>query len=121
MTGMQSSEGVIIKVDRRQRVRRTADQQAGLLAEYQRSGVSAAEFARLSGINYQTLCGWLRRGRPLTASAASAPAIKWVEAVRAATPVGLKLQFPGGAWTEVGDEQQIALAAKLVQALAQPC
>ena len=118
---MQSSESMILKVDRRQRVRRTAAQQAGLLAEYQRSGVSAAEFARLSGINYQTLCGWLRRCRPLADPVASTPTVKWVEAVRAEAPVGLKLQFPGGAWTEVGDEHQVALAAKLVQALAHPC
>ena len=120
---MQSSESVILKVDRRQRVRRTAAQQAGLVAECQRSGLSAAEFARLSGINYQTLCGWLRHARPrsLAAPVATPPAVKWVEAVRAEAPVGLKLRFPGGAWVEVGDEQQIALAAKLVQALAQPC
>ncbi len=43
MTDMQSGEGSIIKVDRRDRVRRTAAQQAEVLAEYQRSGVSAAE------------------------------------------------------------------------------
>jgi transposase-like protein len=112
---MQSGEGsIIIKVDRRQRVRRTAAQQAELLAEYQRSGVSAAEFARLSGINYQTLCGWLRRSRPQ-------PAVKWVEAVSPEAAAGLKLQFPGGAWMEVADERQVVLAAKLVHALARPC
>ncbi len=114
MTDMQSGEGSIIKVDRRDRVRRTAAQQAEVLAEYQRSGVSAAEFARLSGIKYQTLCGWLRRSRPQ-------PAVQWVEAASAEAPAGLKLQFPGGAWLEVADERQAALAAKLVQALARPC
>lgn len=111
---MQSGEGSIIKVDRRQRIRRTAAQQAELLAEYQRSGVSAPEFARLSGVKYQTLCGWLRRSR-------SRPAIQWVEAVSAGASAGLKLQFPGGAWLEIADERQAALAAKLVQALARPC
>jgi lambda repressor-like predicted transcriptional regulator len=117
---MQSGAGVILKVDRRQRVRRTAAQQAELLAEYQRSGISAAEFARLSGLKYQTLCGWLRRSRPRTAAAAP-PAVKWVEAVRAEARVGLKLEFPGGAWTEVSDERQVGLAVKLILALARPC
>ena len=111
---MQSGQSAILKVDRRQRVRRTRVQQAELVAEYQRSGISAPEFARLSGIKYQTLCGWLRRSRPQ-------PAIKWVEAVQAEGPLSLKLQFPGGAWVEVANHQQVALAAKLVQALAGAC
>jgi hypothetical protein len=40
-------------------------QRAEILAAFDQSGVSAAEFARLVGVKYPTLAGWLhRRGRP---------------------------------------------------------
>jgi hypothetical protein len=41
--------------------RTTADQRAKLLAAFDRSGLSAAAFARNHQINYTTFCGWRQR------------------------------------------------------------
>jgi transposase-like protein len=122
---MQRSEGLVLKVDQQRRVRRTAAQREALLAEYERSGLSGPEFARVVGVKYQTLAGWRQRRGPRARSApAPAPSpVKWVEAVRAdsAPDAGLRLEFPGGIIAAVANEQQAALAAVLVRAWSQPC
>jgi transposase-like protein len=41
--------------------RTTAEQRAKLLAAFDRSGLSAAAFARKHQINYTTFCGWRQR------------------------------------------------------------
>jgi hypothetical protein len=70
-------------------------QRAEILAAFDQSGVSAAEFARLVGVKYPTLAGWLhRRGRPRgEVGPGRSPAVRFVEAAvpatsRAATPSG---------------------------------
>ncbi len=122
---MQRSEGMVLKVDQQRRVRRTAAQREALLAEYERSGLSGPEFARVVGVKYQTLAGWRQRRRPRALSAPAPPPspVKWVEAVRedSAPEAGLRLQFPGGIIAAVANEQQAALAAVLVRAWSQPC
>ena len=52
----------LLRQDTRGRVRTSRERRAALLAEFDRSGVSAARFARMAGINYQTFAGW-RHGR----------------------------------------------------------
>ena len=45
--------------DRRGRVRVTPERRAELLNEFDRSGMTARRFAEWSGVNYQTLTGWI--------------------------------------------------------------
>ena len=55
---MTSTEPEVCKVDRRGRVHVPATRREALLDEWERSGTSAPEFARLVGVKYGTLAGW---------------------------------------------------------------
>jgi hypothetical protein len=100
-----------------------------LLAEFDRSGVSATKFAELVGIKYQTFAIWLqKRRRQVPAAAQAGDPVRWLEAVveQAGRAGGkpasaLRLHLPGGAWVEIQDAPQAMLAAALLRALAQPC
>lgn len=46
---------------RRPRRRTDAARRAQLLAAFERSGLSAAAFARRHGLHYTTFCGWRQR------------------------------------------------------------
>ena len=126
----------ILKTDTRGRVHVSAQRRGELLAEYDRSGLSAPKFAALSGIKYQTFAGWLHRRRKEAASAAimtrpaPAKAVQWFETVveearGAATPMrepGLVVRLPSGATLEVGSVAQAPIAAALLRAWEQaPC
>jgi hypothetical protein len=129
MTDMQKSSGALIKTDEKGRVRTPAARRESLLEEFERSGLSGPKFAALAGIKYQTFAGWVwkRRRRPAGGGSAdpAKPVVsgRWLEAVveQAQPAMGLVLQLPGGIRAEVGDQRQAALAAMLIQALAQPC
>src|SRR5687768_12429681 len=56
-------EDQVLKTDRRGRVRVPQERREALLAEFGRSGLSAAEFARLAGLKYATFVGWVARAR----------------------------------------------------------
>jgi hypothetical protein len=61
----RSDRPQLLRRDVKVRVRISRGRRELLLAEFDRSGVSAAVFARMAGINYQTFAGWLpvrRRG-----------------------------------------------------------
>jgi transposase-like protein len=106
------------------RVRTSAEQRRLILAEFERSGVSVAEFAKRAGLKYSTLAAWVlreRRSKPRS----QAPPMRLLEDVvdpaQGGTPGSLILQLPGGARLEVNNTQQEALAAELVRSLAKPC
>jgi transposase-like protein len=140
----------LLKTDARGRVRVSRESRAALLAEFAASGLSAARFARLAGINYTTFAGWVQKRRreplPSTAAAESAsgeptqqPASKRLrlfEAVvdhsrmpgaeaQSGNPAGLLVELPGGARLAVESPLQLRLAAELLALLAQttrrPC
>ena len=68
-------EDQVLKTDRRGRVRVPRERREALLAEFQRSGVSAAEFARLVGVKYATFAGWVvQQRRRETVAEPSTPA-----------------------------------------------
>jgi lambda repressor-like predicted transcriptional regulator len=54
---------VPVTVDTKGRVRASKEQRRVILAEFERSGVSAARFAKQTGLKYSTLAGWLQRYR----------------------------------------------------------
>lgn len=51
----------ILKRDSRGRVQTPAIQREGILDEFERSGLSGAQFAKQQGINYQTFASWRQK------------------------------------------------------------
>ena len=49
---------VLVTLDARGRVRVSKEQRRAILAEFERSGVSAAQFAKVTGLKYSTLAGF---------------------------------------------------------------
>lgn len=130
MTGMVNATVQAAKlpvtVDTRGRVRTSGEQRRLILAEFERSGVSAVEFARRAGLKYSTLAGWRQRQRrskrpgpvrpvrllKAVLPAASLPALS-------ARPV-LPVLLPGGARLEIACAAQLRLAAALLRELERP-
>ena len=56
-------QNVPVTMDSKGRVRASKEQRRVILAEFERSGVSAAQFAKRTGLKYSTLAGWLQRYR----------------------------------------------------------
>jgi hypothetical protein len=126
---------LVLKTDGLGRVKTPTARRESLLDEFERSGLSGAKFAALTGIKYQTFAAWALRRRkqnaaPAPAKVPAAPAdpVRWLEAVLAPVatnpgsprPLPVILQLPGGARLELADGQQVVLAAALLRALAQP-
>ena len=128
----RSERPQLLRRDVKGRVRISRERRELLLAEFDHSGVSAAVFARMAGIKYQTFAGWLhvrrRGGRRHGLKHARTP--QWVEAVptgaeqqtvghHAESSGGLKVHLPGGAWMVLADASCARAAAALLGALAQ--
>lgn len=92
-----------------------AERREELVGEYQRSGLSQAEFARRVGVNYQTFAHWVQRARREAAKAAPLGT--------PATPRFAELRLPGTAWpaprTAAG-ELSVSLPDGLVVRGAEP-
>ena len=130
-----NSQFLILKTDTRGRVFTPAHRRETLLDEFERSGLSGAQFAELSGIKYQTFAGWVflrkrKRGLPEPARKAQSrqQQVSWLETVvqeaqgaGALTCSSLMLHLPGGVRAEINQVHQIPLAAALVRALQKPC
>lgn len=119
---------VPVTLDTKGRVRTSLEQRRGILAEFERSGISAAQFAKVSGIKYSTFAGWLQRQRRAKKPAGQNRPVRLLEAVMeqaqggaasSASPVVVRL--PDGSRIEIADAKQIPLAAALVRALARSC
>jgi transposase-like protein len=123
----RSIQSVPVTVDTKGRVRTSKEQRCHILAEFERSGVSAAEFAKRSGIKYSTFAGWLQRHRRAKPKGQS-PIMRLLEAVveqpqrgAASTASSVMVRLAGGTQIEITDAKQIPLAAALVRALASSC
>ena len=122
----KSNAGELLRLDTRGRVRTGRERREGLLAEFDRSGISAARFARMAGIKYQTFAGWLhvrrREGAVGSRPAKRAKPVRWLEAVADSAAVlpesdPLRVQLPGGAWMEVASPAHLQQAARLLREL----
>jgi transposase-like protein len=109
--------------DTKGRVRTSRGQRRLILDEFERSGLSAVEFARRSGLKYSTLAGWRQRHRR-----SQRPGLRPVRLLEAVLPTAavagsakLPALLPRGARLELREAGQIPLAAALVHALAKPC
>jgi hypothetical protein len=115
---------VPVTLDTRGRVRTSKEQRRVLLEEFERSGESAAGFAKRTGLKYSTLAGWLVRYRRPKPGRRVGP-LRLLEAVVDRAPSAgagaLVLQLPGGVRLEVADERQAVLAAMVVRALTRSC
>jgi len=111
-----------VTVDTKGRVRTSKEQRRVILAEFERSGVSAAQFAQRTGLKYSTLAAWLQRYRRAKRPRPRSP-VRLLEAVVAPAPLTLPLQvqLPGGARLEVREVSQVPLVAALVRALEKSC
>ena len=120
------TQNVLVTLDSKGRVRASREQRRVILAEFERSGVSAAQFAKRTGLKYSTLAGWLQRYRRTKPQARVRP-VRWLEAAVAPAPnfggqppLAVVLVLPGGAHVEITDVNQAVLAAALVRALEKP-
>ncbi len=131
MTNMVNVDETVLKTDAKGRVQTPPERREKLLDEFERSGLSGAKFAALAGIKYQTFAAWATRRRKqrgvVPAPANAVDPVRWLEAVvsDAKTPTSgpltpVKLRLSTGVWIEVGDLNQVGLAAALAQALEKP-
>ena len=123
-----TAPGSLLKMDTRGRVRTSKERRQAILAEFDHSGVSGAQFAQLTGLRYSTFAGWVSRQRkakagskvatPTVAPARRAPR-RWVEATLdpPAPSPGLRVQLPGGVQLELTSPAQVPLVVALVQGL----
>jgi DNA-binding transcriptional regulator YiaG len=121
-----TTEAALLKVDTRGRVRVSQEQRNAILDEFERSGVSAAQFAKLVGLKYSTLAGWRQRYRRRKPPGRR-PRVRLLEALvdpelsggSSSSPAVL-LCLPGDIRLEVRCAAQVPLAAALVKALQPP-
>jgi transposase-like protein len=111
-----------VTVDTKGRVRTSKEQRRLILAEFERSGVSAAQFAQRTGLKYSTFAAWVQRYRRPKRAGLKSP-VHLLEAVVAPAPLGspLQVQLPGGARVEVREASQVPLVAALIHALEKAC
>src|SRR5436190_1064437 len=122
--GVPLVANVPVTVDTKGRVRATREQRRLILAEFERRGLSAARFAKLTGLKYSTFSAWLRRYHRPKPPARKQP-IRLLEAVvepsHSSATMPLVVHLPGGARLEICDGKQAVLGAALVRALEKPC
>lgn len=111
-----------VTMDTKGRVRTSKEQRRVILAEFERSGVSATQFAQRTGLKYSTFAAWLQRYRRTKRPGPKSP-MRLLEAVVASAPLTspLQVQLPGGARLEVREASQVPLVAALVRSLEKPC
>jgi hypothetical protein len=134
MTFAAEEAGQILSRDARGRVLVSRERREALLGEYDRSGMSGVKFAQYIGIKYSTLAYWLqsrrrprRREKLLLKAGADTGAGKstggWIEAVveegsSSRVPTGaLRIDFAGGAYCQISNVAEAALAAELLERL----
>lgn len=124
----------VLKQDARGRVRVSRQRREALVDEFEKSGTSAAGFAKLTGIKYPTFANWVqqrRKARKALGEAGNGPSgnqggtIRLFEAVmdgRQTKPSGmaaLVIELPGGSRIAVESPVQLAMAAELMALIAQ--
>ena len=132
---MHGARQRILKSDALGRVSTSREQREVLLDEFERSGLKGTQFARTAGVKYATFASWIQKRRHTRGEYESrdrSDALRLVEAVVAAEPAvpskseaaleqALEVLLPGGAKMLIAGVHQVAVAAKLIQALARSC
>jgi transposase-like protein len=106
-------------VDEAGRVWTPRELRDGVLDEFERSGMSATQFAKRLGVKYPTFASWVQQRRR---ERGAGDKLQWVEATVAAPTVSprkaLTVHLPGGARVEVGDVGQAKMTAVLLRELS---
>ena len=124
MTVMEAGSE-ILKVDEVGRVRTPPEKRQALLTEFDRSGMTGAQFARFSGVRYPTLMNWVQKRRKeaepneqIVVEREDQP--RWLEArVEGEIPKSenIVVEIGGGVRMVVGNRAQAALAGELLRAM----
>lgn len=120
---MTDMNEVILKADRRGRLRYTPEQKQALVAAYEASGLSGPRFAALHGVNYQTPVSWLKKRR---VDDADHPALRSLIPAeldgppRSATTLPMEILPPCGVRLAVHTPSQMNMAATLIRELHNP-
>jgi transposase-like protein len=124
---MTETHDIILKSDRRGRLRFSPEQRAAMLGAYDASGLSGPKFAQLHGINYQTFAGWVQRRKCAVAPAVPATAAVGTSIftlLEATTHIQsdsrLEVQLPGGVRLLIENRSHLALAVALMRELQLP-
>ncbi len=115
----------ILKVDEVGRIQTPAEKREALLAEYDRSGMTGAQFARFSGVRYATLMYWLQRRRKEAGHGEQRATPRqdhprWLEArVEGEVPKSenIVVDMGGGVRMLVDNRRQAALAGEVLRAM----
>jgi len=119
---MTETHDMILKTDRRGRLRFSPEQRSAMLEAYDASGLSGPKFAQLHGINYQTFAGWVqRRKRPTAPARTGGGLLTLLEATVDCRPDrpdrSLEVVLPGGARVLIDNRSHLELAAALIRQL----
>lgn len=128
---MTAINEVIVKADRRGRLRYSERQRDELVNACKASGLSVRRFAELHGVKHQTLTNWLhqrKRASSLVPAGFHAPAPLLLvpaelEAPPAAAVAPMEVTLPGEARLVISAPAHIQLAAALIRELQakRPC
>jgi hypothetical protein len=131
------TDGVVLRRDARGRVVVTAERRAALLEEFDKSGMSGAQFAKWAQVKYSTFAYWVQQrrkeergkegGAPIESRGEPGPDVRWLEAVVAGeqkhpageqtTTTSLVMHGPGGVWWKIEGEDQARWAAVVLRHL----
>jgi transposase-like protein len=121
---MTDMNEVILKADRRGRLRYTPEQKQMLIEAYETSGLSAPRFAALHGVNYQTLVSWLKKRRQddavHPALRSLVPAELDAASQRSVTALPMEILLPCGVRLAVHTPSQMHMAAALIREFQNP-
>lgn len=124
----EAPETCIIKTDEIGRRKTPGARREELLDEFERSGLSGAKFAALTGLKYSTFAAWASRRRkqartPLKSPTRPVDPVGWLEALvePGRSGAGVVLRLPGGVSLELMQASQANLIASLIRALERPC
>ncbi len=115
----------ILKVDEVGRVRMPPEKREAMLAEFNRSGMTGAQFARFVGVRYSTLMYWLQKRRKEAGPAGQMVTPRqdhpgwWEARVEGEVPKSenVAVEMGGGVRMLVGNRAQAALAGELLRAM----
>ena len=122
--------GEILNQDILGRVRTPLAKRQEVLAAFDGSGMSAARFAAMAGINYSTFSSWVqernqKQGKESSLTGAAAkPEVQWIEtemscrAERRSAGAGMEIELLGsGARLRIRDERDAELAAVVLRGM----
>ena len=122
---VMESSSEILKVDEVGRVRTPPEKREAMLAEYERSGMTGAQFARFVGVRYSTLMYWLQKRRKEAGQGEETASTRndhprWLEAqVEGEVQQSEKVvvEMGGGIRMLIGNRRQAALAGEVLRAI----